>query len=258
MISNLKEHPRVANRKTQVPESEVIRSELRSYSNPEKALILARFFKTGPGDYGEGDRFLGVVVPKIRSIVKSHRNASSAHVVRLLHSPYHEERLAALLILVEQYRRGNASCKKEIFALYLASTSCINNWDLVDLTAPHIVGEHLFDRDRSILKRLALSKNLWDRRISILATQYFIRRGESRETLRIAELLLGDTHDLIHKAVGWMLREVGKHCSLEDECAFLDIHAARMPRTMLRYAIERFPEELRRHYMKKPCPQDKP
>ncbi len=232
-------------------EAALIHSELLQFSDPEKAVILARFFKTGKGEYGEGDRFLGVVVPHIRKVVKNHRDTSKKDVKKLLGSPYHEERLAALLILVEQYRRGNESRKKAIFDLYMANTCCINSWDLVDLTAPHIVGEYLFERDRSVLSILAKSASIWERRIAILSTHYFIRKGESRETLRIAEMLLHDSHDLIHKAVGWMLREVGKRCSLQSECVFLDKFAGVMPRTMLRYAIERFPKRLKASYMKR-------
>ncbi len=233
-------------------ESKIIRDELRSVADSAKANVLARFFKTGPGEYGEGDRFLGVVVPKIRKIVKAHRQAPSGEILKLLHSPYHEERLTALLILVEQYRRGDVSQRKAIYELYLASTSQINNWDLVDLTAQHIIGDYVWGSDASVLGRLALSKHLWERRIAMLSTYHFIRRGEDREALKIAELLLRDPEDLIHKAVGWMLREVGKRCSMEAECKFLDKHAADMPRTMLRYAVERFPEELKRRYMQSP------
>jgi 3-methyladenine DNA glycosylase AlkD len=232
-------------------EFEDIRSELRSLSDPEKAKFLAGFFKTGPGEYGEGDRFLGVVVPKIRKVARKHLQASRKEIRKLLSSAFHEERLTALLILVEQYRRGDEQTQKGIFDLYLAGTAKINNWDLVDLTAQHIVGEHLSGRDRSVLTKLALSKNLWERRISILSTFCYIRQGESDETLRIAELLMQDSHDLIHKAVGWMLREVGNRCSFAKECEFLDRHAVEMPRTMLRYAIERFPAELRSRYMQK-------
>jgi 3-methyladenine DNA glycosylase AlkD len=231
-------------------EAEIIRSELRSLSDPVKARVLARFFKTGPGDYGEGDKFYGVVVPKIRSVVKAHRKAPGREIRKLLRSQFHEERLTALLILVDQYQRGDGFQKKKIYDLYLASTAYINNWDLVDLTAPHIVGAYMNGKEPSMLTRLALSKSLWERRIAMLATFYFIRLGESREALRVAELLQRDPHDLIHKAVGWMLREVGKRCSLQAECEFLDAHAATMPRTMLRYAIERFPKRLRLHYLK--------
>ncbi len=230
-------------------EADLIRAELRAAADPEKAAFLPRFFKTGPGEYGQGDRFLGVVVPKIRKIVKRHRQTSIDNLLELLASPYHEERLTSLLIMVEQYTKGERSRKEEIFRLYLSNTFRINNWDLVDLTAPAIVGAHLFGKNTSLLTKLARSKDLWERRIAILATHWFIRRGESGVTFRIAALLLRDPHDLIHKAVGWMLREAGKRCSLESECAFLDRHAAAMPRTMLRYAVERFPESLRQHYM---------
>ncbi len=233
-------------------ESTAIRRKLRSLSDPGKAKVLARFFKTGRGEYGEGDRFLGVAVPDIRKIAKSHREAARKDVLKLLYSVYHEERLMALLILVEQYRRGDASRKKAVFDLYLSNTGCINNWDLVDLTAPHIVGSYLFGRETSVLTELALSTYLWERRIAMLSTHYFIRQGDSSEALRIAELLVHDSHDLIHKAVGWMLREVGKRCSIKSECRFLDSYASVMPRTMLRYAIERFPERLKSKYMKKP------
>ena len=239
-------------KKSRILDSTAIRKELRSLADPEKAKVLLRFFKTGRGEYGEGDRFLGVVVPDIRKIVKSHRDAARKEVIKLLRSPYHEERLAALLILVEQYRRGDASRKKSIYSLYLSNTYYINNWDLVDLTAPHIVGDYLFGKSTSVLTELALSEYLWDRRIAMLSTHYFIRQGDSGEALRIAELLVHDSHDLIHKAVGWMLREVGKRCSIKSECRFLDSYAAVMPRTMLRYAIERFPQRLKSKYMKKP------
>jgi 3-methyladenine DNA glycosylase AlkD len=232
-------------------EAAAISSELRSLSNPEKAKILSGFFKTGIGEYGEGDQFLGVVMPNVRTVVKAHRHAATEDIISLLHSGYHEERMTALLILVEQYRRGDASRRQAIYDLYLANTAWINNWDLVDLSAHHIIGQHLFGKDVSILQRLASSKNLWERRIAMLSTSHFISKGESREALKIAELLLHDPHDLIHKAVGWMLREVGKRCSMESECRFLDAHAAVMPRTMLRYSIERFPEPLRSEYLQK-------
>lgn len=228
-----------------------IRSELRSLKDPEKARILSGFFKTGPGQYGEGDRFLGIKVPDIRKVVAKHRQAPEDEVERLLRSPYHEERLAALLILVHQFRHGSESRRGEIFRFYLDSSACINSWDLVDLSAPDIVGGYLYRGDRSLLVRLARSKNLWERRIAIIATFYFIRQSEDRDTYKIAKLLLRDTHDLIHKAVGWMLREAGKRCSAQRECRFLDRYAATMPRTMLRYAIERFPEDLRLLYMRK-------
>jgi 3-methyladenine DNA glycosylase AlkD len=230
-------------------ESQIIRKELQALADPDKARFFPRFFKTGPGEYGEGDRFLGVVVPKIRKLVKSHLHAPTRDLLKLLRSPFHEERLTGLLILVEQYRRGDEARKKAVYDLYLANTAYINNWDLVDITAQHIVGDYVHGKDGSLLTRLALSENLWERRIAILSTFCFIRHGEGSEALRIAGLLVHDKHDLIHKAVGWMLREVGNRCSIEMECGFLDKHAAVMPRTMLRYAIERFPEPLRKKYM---------
>jgi 3-methyladenine DNA glycosylase AlkD len=233
------------------PESDIICSELRSVSDTEKARILSRFFKTGPGEYGEGDRFLGVPVPAVRKIVKAHPNAGLREIRKLLRSEYHEERLAGLLMLVELYRRGDESRKKEVFGFYLANASRVNNWDLVDLTAPHIVGGYLYGKDTSVLARLARSTDLWDRRIAILSTHYFIRQGDCRETMRIAGLLLRDPHDLIHKAVGWMLREAGKRCSTGMLRGFLDRHAAAMPRTMLRYAIERFTPGMKLRYMRK-------
>jgi 3-methyladenine DNA glycosylase AlkD len=236
-------------KKLRVREADAIRSELRALADPDKAKILLRFFKTGPGEYGAGDRFHGIVMPKVRKIVKAHACATKSDILRLLHSTFHEERMTALLILVEQYKRGDENQKNAIYNLYLAETAWINNWDLVDLTAPQIVGAHLFGKHVSVLKDLALSRDLWERRISMLATHYFIRQGECKEALRIAKVLVHDSHDLIHKAVGWMLREVGKRCSRETECDFLDRHAAVMPRTMLRYAIEHFPEKLRQHYL---------
>ncbi len=234
-------------------EFKAIRAELQSLADPAKAKFFLRFFRTGPGEYGEGDRFYGVSVPKIRKIVRAHRQAADGEILKLLRSLYHEERLTALLILVEQYRRGDTSRKKAVYELYLANTDRVNSWDLVDVTAPHIVGDHVSRNDLSVLTKLALSGNLWERRIAMLSAGYFIRKGESREALQIAELLVNDTHDLIHKAVGWMLREVGKRCSMESECSFLDKHAAVMPRTMLRYAVERFPEKLKAKYMRLPA-----
>jgi 3-methyladenine DNA glycosylase AlkD len=228
-----------------------IRDELKAMSDPEKARVLLRFFKTGPGEYGAGDRFLGVITPKVRKVVKANWATPPGEIRKLIRSSFHEERLAALLIMVEKFHRGDSAQKRQVFDLYLANTAFINNWDLVDLTAPHIVGAYLADKDTAVLTRLAYSKSLWERRIAMLATFHFIREGDAREALRIAELLLKDNHDLIHKAVGWMLREVGKRCSLDLERRFLDAHAVGMPRTMLRYAIERFPEKLRLQYLQK-------
>lgn len=212
--------------------------------------MLASFFKTGKGEYGEGDVFLGITVPDQRRIARDARSLSLAGIRALLMSKVHEHRLTALLILVEQFRVAAAAGQGKIADFYLSHTDRINNWDLVDVTAPHILGVYLLDRKRTLLYRLARSPMLWERRIAILATFAFIRENDFSDTLRIAKNLLSDNHDLIHKAVGWMLREVGKR---EPETAetFLEAHAARMPRTMLRYAIERFPQRRRAYYLKK-------
>ena len=221
---------------------------LRNLADPEVAIVLASFFKTGPGQYGEGDRFIGVKVPAIRKVAKEFGKLPISKVERLLHSKIHEERLLALVILVDQFEKGSDATRKRIHDLYLANTQNINNWDLVDLSAPQIVGGYLETRSRKPLDRLAKSPILWERRISILATHWFIRQCDFTDTLSIAEKLLGDKEDLIHKAVGWMLREVGKRdvAVLEE---FLGKHCRVMPRTMLRYAIERLSEKKRRGYM---------
>jgi 3-methyladenine DNA glycosylase AlkD len=227
--------------------SDVIK-ELRSVGTPERAKALSWFFKTGKGQYGEGDVFFGITVPEQRKVALRFREMPLGEIEKLLNDKVHECRLTALLILVEQYRRGTDKERARIAAFYLAHAKRINNWDLVDLSAPRIVGEHLLGRNRKVLYRLARSKNLWERRIAILSTFTFIREGDFKDALAIAELLLKDEHDLIHKAVGWMLREIGKR-SLAAEKSFLKKHAARMPRTTLRYAIERFPEHVRKEYL---------
>jgi 3-methyladenine DNA glycosylase AlkD len=206
------------------------------------------FFKTGPGQYGEGDKFLGLTVPVMRTLVRKYRALDDASTLELLSSPWHEERLVALMLFVEGYDRGDDSRRARIHRTYLANTRHINNWDLVDASAGDIVGGHLDARDITLLERLARSENLWERRIAIVSTFHFIKRNEFRPTLMIAALLLRDPHDLIHKAVGWMLREVGKRDrrTLDD---FLKKHYQRMPRTMLRYAIERHPERIRKKYL---------
>lgn len=226
-----------------------LRRDIKALANPEMAAVALRFFKTGRGEYGEGDRFLGIRVPALRRVAATHRDLSLRDLDRLLDSRWHEERGVALMILVWQYARGDEAHRDAIFDLYLHRTDAINNWDLVDLSAPGIVGAHLRDRDRSMLAKLARSESLWERRIAIVATYDFIRRGEFGDTLRIATMLLGDRHDLIHKATGWMLREVGKR-DRHALAAFLKTDAPRMPRTMLRYAIERFPEPLRQRYLR--------
>ena len=225
-----------------------LQTGLRSLGNPSDAAFLAKFFKTGPGQYGEGDVFIGVRVPVIRKVARQFKGLPLMDVECLLHSPIHEERLAALVILVAQVASGDGKARKAIYDLYLANTKFINNWDLVDLSAPPIVGAYLADRSRRPLYRLAKSSRLWDRRISILATFHFIRRGDFADTLAIAEILLGDREDLMHKAVGWMLREVGKRDVVALK-QFLGRHCRVMPRTMLRYAIEKFPEKQRRSYL---------
>jgi 3-methyladenine DNA glycosylase AlkD len=222
--------------------------DLRKVSTRARAKVSQSFFKTGPGQYGEGDRFLGAAVPDLRKLSIKYGALSRKDVTSLLRSRWHEERLLALLILVRQYGRADDADRTAIYKLYLANTRYINNWDLVDLSADRIVGAHLDARDRALLHKLALSPSLWERRIAILSTFHYIKNGHYEDTLTIAELLLRDEHDLIHKAVGWMLREIGKRNQAVEE-RFLKTHAAKMPRTMLRYAIERFPEPLRRRYL---------
>jgi len=228
--------------------SEVI-ERLKAMGDPERARISQGFFKTGPGQYGEGDVFVGLTVPQVRALSKELRALPLGETVKLLHSPLHESRLLALLLLIQAYGKGDEAERGRVYGLYLQNTRWINNWDLVDVSAEHIVGAHLKERDRRVLDALAGSKLLWERRISILATFHFIRRGEFADTLRIAERLLSDREDLIHKAVGWLLREVGKR-DLAAEEAFLKIHSRVMPRTTLRYAIERFPEDVRQRYLR--------
>lgn len=228
-----------------------IRAELRKVANPHKIEVLQSFFKTGPGDYGEGDKFLGVIVPKQRKIARQHLDLKLSEIEELLQSPYHEERLTALLILTYQYPKAERSEQAAIYNFYLDHTQYINNWDLVDVTCPKIVGAWLYDHDRSILDELAASENLWERRIAVLACFYFIQQGESADALRLATRLLTDRQDLIHKAVGWMLREVGKKCGENVLKVFLDEYLNRLPRTTLRYAIERLSQEDRRKYLAK-------
>lgn len=229
--------------------NQLVSKDLKKLAKPGKVKILQRFFKTGKGQYGEGDKFIGVMVPDIRQVAKKYHDLALSQTINLLHSPIHEERLCALLIMVGQFSKGDAKKQKKIFDLYLKNYKYINNWDLVDLTAPRIVGAYLMDRPRAILYKLAKSKNLWQKRIAIIATFQFIYYGQSQDTIRISKILLQDKHDLIHKAVGWMLREVGKHCDEKILLTFLDQHCQNMPRTMLRYAIERLPEKTRKKYL---------
>ncbi len=224
------------------------KKRLRDCATDEVAKNQASFFKLGPGEYGEGDVFIGVRVPVLRKIARDFRDLSTAETLKLLHSPIHEERVLALIVWVENFKSGSATARKKLFDLYLANAQFVNNWDLVDLSAPQIVGVHLYGKSRKLLAQLARSKNLWERRIAIVATLSMIRQNDFAPTLQIAKQLLHDREDLIHKAVGWMLREVGKKDQAVLE-TFLDQHVTEMPRTTLRYAIERYPEKQRKAYL---------
>lgn len=232
-----------------IPTLQDARDQLRQNASASDAEFLQRYFKTGVGEYGAGDRFIGVRVPTVRCVAKYCRELSLTNAQALLHSEIHEERLLALIILVEQFKKADEAVRKEIYQLYLHNTQFINNWDLVDSSAHHIVGVFLEDKSRKTLYRLARSKSLWERRISIMATFSFIRSGDFHDALAIAELLLNDPEDLVHKAVGWMLREIGNRDRSIEE-GFLKPRYQNMPRTMLRYAIEKFPEPLRQKYLK--------
>lgn len=222
---------------------------LKDHAKPDRAAHSMRYFKTGKGEYGEGDRFLGVTVPEQRKLAKQFRNLSLEELSDLIRSPYHEVRLTALFILVDQFKKADQALRKEIVDLYLANTATINNWDLVDSSAPFILGEYYYSRSRTPLKRFIQSKSIWERRMAIMASFYFIRQNDFTDALQWSRQLLGDKEDLIHKAVGWMLREVGKR-DLEVLYGFLDEHCQQMPRTMLRYAIEKLPENIRKRYLK--------
>lgn len=228
-----------------------ITTELKRLRNPAKAKLLSGFFKTGKGEYGEGDVFLGITVPLQRQVAMRYwKEAGLGEIGALLKSKIHEHRLTALLMLVKKYENaGTESERKSMFDFYLSHSEFINNWDLVDLTAPRIAGAWLWKKDQSVLLKLAKSKNIWERRIAIIATWGLIVKGEFGPTIEISELLLHDEHDLIHKAVGWMLREMGKRGGGRELHAFLNRHAATMPRTMLRYAIERMDEKTRKSYL---------
>lgn len=230
---------------------ETLRSELKALTNPSKAQVLQKFFKTGKGQYGEGDIFIGITVPQSRAIAKKYRTLPFEEIKYLLQSKIHEERLIALLILVENFKKAkkNKLEQRKIFEFYLSNTNSINNWDLVDLSADKIIGEFVFNDDKSLLRQLAKSQNIWERRISIVSTFAFIKKNKFGETLAISEMLLNDEHDLIHKAVGWMLREIGKRDKTVLEL-FLNPRYKEMPRTMLRYSIEKFPEDVRQKYLK--------
>lgn len=228
-----------------------ITKELNSLADKNQAKILQGFFKTGPGQYGEGDIFFGIKVPVQRMVATKFKNLSLKDAEELLHSKYHEHRLTAVIILVNQFKAGDEELREKIYKLYLKNTKWINNWDLVDLSAHYIIGAYLLDKSRDILYRLAKSKMLWERRIAIISTYAFIRAHDFKDTIRLAEILLDDKEDLMHKAVGWMLREMGKKSALGEKelILFLDKHALEMPRTCLRYAIERLDKERRLYYL---------
>lgn len=226
-----------------------IQQLLLTLSNSDIAEHSQRFFKTGAGEYGEGDRFLGIRMPVLRKHARTFKNVALAETLQSLKSKYHEERIFALLILIQQFKKGDSNTQHTIYQHYLKNTAYINNWDLVDLSSHPIVGGYLWDKPRDVLYGLAKSDLLWDRRIAMMSTYHFIKRDDYADTLKLAEILRNDSEDLIHKVVGWMLREVGNR-DLAVEQAFLKQHYQHMPRTMLRYAIEKFPKEERQHYLK--------
>lgn len=230
--------------------SEEIQKELEAYIDPVKREYLPRFFKTGKGQYGEGDKFLGVVVPNTRIVAKRHKDEPFEVMAELLQSEWHECRLCALLMMVERFKKCDETGRREIYQFYLLQTERINNWDLVDLSAPYIVGEYLKDKSRDDLYRLAESPLLWEQRIAVVATATLIRNNDFIDILRLSERLLNHEHDLMRKAIGWMLREMGKR-DKDLLVQFLDRFHKQMPRTMLRYAIEKMSEEERKHYMKR-------
>ena len=225
-----------------------LKKEIREKSSKEKSKIYAKFFKTGKGEYGEGDIFLGLTVPEQRILAREYTNLVLDDVKRLLESKYHEHRLMGLFILVYKYEKSNEKEKAGIKDFYLENKHRGNNWDLVDCIADKILGKHLIDKDKKVLYELAKSESIWDRRIAIISTFEFIKNGKFEDTLKISGILLKDEQDLIHKAVGWMLREIGKR-DLETLEKFLKRHYKKMPRTMLRYAIEKFPEIKRKKYL---------
>ena len=226
-----------------------LKLKIKTLADKEVAETMQWFFKTGKGDYGEGDIFIGLKVPVQRKLAREFKDLSLAEIKELLSSSIHEERLISLFILIDKYQKADEKGKKVIFNFYLKHRKGINNWDLVDISAPKIVGRYLLEKNKSILIKFAVSKNLWERRIAILSTQEFIKNNNYKPTLQIARMLLKDKHDLIHKAVGWMLREIGKKDITVEENFLMD-HYKRMPRTMLRYAIEKFPETKRKKYLK--------
>lgn len=231
---------------------DAVQSDLRAFINPEKAMFFPRFFKTGRGEYAEGDQFLGVTVPNVRIVAKKYKQLPLKDCKELLESPWHEERLLALIILVNQFRAGDELHRKQVYEFYLQHMDHINNWDLVDVSARDIVGGYIYNHQELLptLDKLAVSHSLWERRIAIIASFYFLTKGEPGVTVRLSEVLLHDKEDLIQKAVGWMLREMGKRCGKEVLHSFLLQHYKTMPRTMLRYAIEHFDAPTRRRYLR--------
>lgn len=233
-----------------VKNANTLKKAIKDKQNPQKAVILQSFFKTGKGQYAEGDIFYGLTVPESRILARQFQDIAFEEIPKLLHSKIHEERLIALFLLIEKFQKGDEKQKKKVVDFYLASTAWINNWDLVDTSAYKILGEYLLDKETKILTRLVLSKDLWEKRIAIVATFAFIRKGRLDETFRFAKILMHDSHDLIHKAMGWMLREAGKRDRIPLE-VFLEEYASVMPRTMLRYAIEKFSPVEKNYYLKK-------
>ena len=236
--------------KNDIAGSSMLLQSLKQKGTPEKAAILSKFFKTGKGQYGEGDKFLGLPVPLIRETIRPFRNMPMSEILELLHSEWHEARLAAVLLMAWQFSHSDEKTQEKIFNSYLGNSKYINNWDLVDLSCPAIIGNWLLKRDRHILRTLAKSKLLWDRRIAMVSCISFIREGENKDAFEIAEMLLNDREELIHKATGWMLRETMKHCGEAGLLAFLEQNYSRLPRVTLRYAIEKFPEEKRKKFLK--------
>ncbi len=225
-----------------------LKKEMNRVATAKQAKIARWFFKTGPGEYGEGDQFIGIKVPVIRQLAKEYHDLPFRQTITLLHSRIHEHRMVALYILIHQFERGDAATQKKIYTMYLKNARYVNNWDLVDTTAPNIVGRYLLDKSRGVLYRLATSKLLWERRIAMLATYAFIREGDFTDALKIATILRTDDHDLMHKAVGWMVREVGNRERTVEE-VWLQKYYKKLPRTTLRYAIEKFPEPTRKKYL---------
>lgn len=227
-----------------------LKKELEKEADPKKAKSYAMFFKTGKGEYGEGDKFLGITVPIQRKTARKYKDLPLKDAVKLLTSSFHEYRLTALFILIYHFEKADGVVRKEIADIYLKNTKYINNWDLVDSSAPQILGAYLLDKDRSVLYKLAKSKDLWEKRIAMLSTYAFIKNKDFKDALKISSILLKDRHDLIHKAVGWMLREVGNR-DQKAEIVFLEKHHEKMPKVMLRYAIEKFPKNLKDEFIKK-------